>query len=71
MGLDKSPERKTVARIKKKTPEREKCLDKSPERKKKEALGTNTKTMTDANAERDETQAQLADDEDFSAGLQG
>merc|ERR1719213_781025 len=33
--------------------------------KKKETLGTDTKTMTDSAVERDETQAQLAADEDF------
>merc|ERR1719377_434494 len=33
--------------------------------KKKETLGEDTKTMTDSSVERDETQAQLADDEKF------
>merc|ERR1719310_2077383 len=33
--------------------------------KKKETLGEDTKTMTDSSVERDETQAQLADDETF------
>merc|ERR1719377_73488 len=33
--------------------------------KKKETLATDTKTMTDSSVERDETQAQLADDEKF------
>merc|ERR1719377_189130 len=33
--------------------------------KKKETLGEDTKTMTDSAVERDETQAQLADDEVF------
>merc|ERR1719247_583522 len=38
---------------------------KSTLEKKKETLGTDTKTMTDSMVERDETQAQLADDEKF------
>merc|ERR1719428_2530600 len=38
---------------------------KSTLEKKKETLGADTKTMTDAIVERDETAAQLADDEKF------